>query len=118
MSTSIDYSKLEGNAKRAQALRDIIKYLGWEKFVEIHLGLLKNGKPHFEAHRVWLSIAGIQGYPAQAWYEHLWGGGMTVWQRLFQYIERTRRWNAWNAKKQYPTIQDYYGITWWPNCKP
>lgn len=77
------YDGLEGNTKRAKAIQDIVEYLGWDKFVDLHDAILKeshrtqssasSGHLGLNELRMMLSFVGVQGYPVKAWYELLFG---------------------------------------------
>jgi hypothetical protein len=70
MHTDIDYSNLEGDAKVAKALEDIVNWLGWTKFTEISRIAHDDGVTW---RQFWFAcgIAGISGYPVRAWWLHL-----------------------------------------------
>lgn len=68
-----DYANLEGAAKKVKALKDIVDYMGWEKFEDLHQGLLADGRKKLGQYRMMFSFIGVQGYPVKAWYAHLWG---------------------------------------------
>lgn len=73
MTYEVNYSGLEGNAKRAKALADIVDYIGWEKFADVHNKVLTGEKLTWAEWEMCVSFVGIQGYPAIAWYEHIYG---------------------------------------------
>jgi hypothetical protein len=70
---TVDYSGLEGDAKRDAAIEDIIGYLGLEKFRKISaiLSAAIGAGEEDDAIRFTLSFVGVQGYPATAWLEKL-----------------------------------------------
>jgi hypothetical protein len=73
MSYKRDYTALEGDAKRAAALEDVVAYVGWEKFVEVSMTFVK-AKANEQTMRFNLAFfVGIEGYPVRAWYELLFG---------------------------------------------
>jgi hypothetical protein len=78
MSHTINYGHLQGQAKIKTALKDIQNYLGLELFTKVDELMFaefsNNGK---NSKSVWhiemsLMMAGIEGYPVQAWIEHCW----------------------------------------------
>lgn len=77
-SYTVSYDKLEGNAKRAKAIEDIIGYLGYQEFVRISLAI-HAGKASGDTIntprdlRIPLMMCGVQGYPVKAWFELLFG---------------------------------------------
>lgn len=71
---SIDYSTLKGDEKAKQAIKDIIDYVGAVRFIEIGQLMRERykEKPSLDQFRLMTSFAGVQGYPAEAWYKHIW----------------------------------------------
>ena len=72
----VDYSKLEGKAKRDKAMADVVDYLGQAKFDEVHpqfVALRKSRGEAFTAEQLgfYLMLAGVQGYPVRAWHERI-----------------------------------------------
>ena len=66
-----DYSK--SVAPHFDAVQDIIDYLGAERYAKIAPEMAK--LKHCGAFAMYCSLAGIQGFPAKAWYEHFQGQG-------------------------------------------
>lgn len=72
----IDYSKMGDAEKAAAALRDIEEYLGTDRYYtvcEVMQEEIKCGLSS-EAFELALSMAGIQGYPVRALWNHLSNG--------------------------------------------
>jgi hypothetical protein len=71
MHTTIDY----GQSKRPNidAMADIIKWLGVEKFIKINplMGEIKD----CEQFMLYCHLAGIKGFPIKVWYESFHGVG-------------------------------------------
>jgi hypothetical protein len=67
------YDGLESDAKAAKALEDIVQYMGWLKFTELSRVAREDRDWTLAQWRMTVSFVGVQGYPAQAWYEHLFG---------------------------------------------
>jgi len=71
---TVDYTALTGEAKREKALRDIEDYLGKERY-DYLTEVLANGEGYdLETFSMIVSFAGVQGYPAKAWWEHCFQG--------------------------------------------
>jgi hypothetical protein len=73
MHYTIDYSKRTDKDVDAAAIRDIIDYLGEERFQQISAALkdgIRQGVTEDEFHLP-LSFAGVQGFPVGAWYRTL-----------------------------------------------
>jgi hypothetical protein len=67
-----DYSNLSDEEKRTEALADIREYLGSAQFNKITRSMRSQPKPTPHLWRFIASFAGVQGYPAEVWYEHIW----------------------------------------------
>lgn len=68
---NIDYTELEGKAKRAKALADMRDWLG-PRFDTITTILRDEpNAANLEWLRMALSFAGVQGYPVEAYHEWL-----------------------------------------------
>lgn len=66
----VDYSKLDGKAKRDKAIADIKDYVGEEKFADVHKSLVEYHKVRPLSYNVLalnLMLTGISGYPVVAW---------------------------------------------------
>lgn len=75
---TMSYAGLTDVEKSAKALQDIKDYLGEDKF-ESTTEIMRNEMIPYEQFVMAMSVmAGIQGYPVQAWYEHVYGAGMAV----------------------------------------
>lgn len=70
---NVNYNELTGDAKRLKAIQDIKDYLGEDRFnnIEPLLRQAKKDGMSLEQMAMNLSLAGIQGYPVQAWYESI-----------------------------------------------
>lgn len=66
--------------KAAKAVADIIDYLGDAKYNEIS-GMISR-VTHCGHFAMYCSLAGIQGYPVIAWYEHYHGAGSWKQEQL------------------------------------
>jgi len=71
MKTTIDYST--SPAKAFDAVNDIIEHLGERKYNEIspQISLVKDHNQF----AFYCMLAGIEGFPVKAWYEHYHGEG-------------------------------------------
>lgn len=72
MRTTKDYSK--SPAPKFDAVQDIMEYLGREKYDE----LIENGMGEFKnpnQFSFFCMLAGIDGFPVEAWYDHFHGEG-------------------------------------------
>ena len=81
MRRTIDYKK--SPCPRFDAVADIMEYLGQEKydeFVRLGMGQFKNVRQF----SFFCMLAGIDGFPVEAWYDHFHGEG--AWQR---------EWTSW-----------------------
>lgn len=68
---NIDYSGLEPDEKYKKALEDIKDYMGADKFDELTEAFRAEGKmPEGRFHN-YVSLAGVSGYPAVAWYNYI-----------------------------------------------
>lgn len=77
MHTTIDYTNRP--AKQFDAVNDIMEYLG-SHYAKIALDMAKVvNTEHFENY---CGLAGIQGFPVRAWYNHFQGEG--AWERAAQ----------------------------------
>lgn len=70
---NVDYSGLDEVAKHNKAIQDIKDYMGEPKFEEL-TGMFKEvpepERPNLDKFELLVSFAGIQGYPAKAWYNY------------------------------------------------
>jgi hypothetical protein len=71
MKTTIDYSS--SPAKRFDAVEDIKKYLGAKKFDELSPQMARVSNP--KEFTFYCMIAGIEGFPVEAWYDLYQGEG-------------------------------------------
>lgn len=68
---TINYEGLSEIEKHNKAIQDIKDYLGEAKFDEVTAIVKNSPKPYnLEQFLLAVSFAGIQGYPAKAWYNH------------------------------------------------
>lgn len=75
---NVNYAGLTDVEKSAKALQDIKDYLGEDKF-ESTTEIMRNGMiPYEQFTMAMMFMAGIEGYPVKAWYEHVYGAGMAV----------------------------------------
>ena len=75
MGYTVDYTNAGANAK-AQAIADVIAYLGQARYDMLTNAFLDNGRVPLAQFELMASFAGVQGFPARAWYEQLaeqWG---------------------------------------------
>jgi len=73
MHYTIDYSAQPDEAADAAAVRDIIDYVGEQRFRDISATLrdaIRQGATERDFHLP-LSFAGVQGFPVGAWYRTL-----------------------------------------------
>ena len=69
----VDYTSLEGDAKRDAALQDIRDYLGDERYQVVCDRLRELPKPMtLDVLSLTLMMTGVQGYPVQALRETIW----------------------------------------------
>lgn len=71
MHHEVDYSK--SPAPAFDAVRDIIDWLGQERYDKVAPEMAKH--KHCGNFTMFCALAGIQGYPVKAWYEHFHGQG-------------------------------------------
>ena len=71
-SYTVNYDELDPMAKHNKAIQDIKDYLGESQFFNLTDRLLDNWpqQPELEQFVMAVSFAGIQGYPAKAWYNY------------------------------------------------
>lgn len=67
MHTTVDYGKLEGDAKREKAVQDVKNYLG-ERF-HVVVGFVEASKELKDVEFGLDMFLGIEGYPVQAMWE-------------------------------------------------
>lgn len=72
---TMSYAGLTDEVKSAKALQDIKDYLGEDKFEEVSETMRNEMIPYEQFVMAMSIMAGIQGYPVQAWYEHVYGQG-------------------------------------------
>ena len=69
------YDHLDGDEKARAGIQDVVDWLGQAKFDEVTDALRREDpRPSLERFRFMASIAGVQGYPVTAWYEHAFAG--------------------------------------------
>lgn len=78
MHTNIDYKK--SPAPAFDAVQDIIDYMGKEKYNDISPMMAKVTSCGLFSN--YCALAGIQGFPVKAWYEHFHGQG--TWDNSFR----------------------------------
>ncbi|HYD35926.1 MAG TPA: hypothetical protein VD999_07750 [Vitreimonas sp.] len=71
MHTTRDYSSLEGQAKLNAAIKDIRFYLSDKKFNELTKMFKNEPRMSLSKFKFYLSMIGIEGYPAIAWADYL-----------------------------------------------
>lgn len=73
MKTTIDYAK--SPAPQTDAVADIQEYFGerYDKVAE-----MMKGVEDCRAFQFYCGLAGVEGFPVRAWYEHFHGGGSWV----------------------------------------
>lgn len=72
MHYTVNYEGLDPIAKHNKAIADIKEYLGEDRF-ETLTEQFKNRSPSFEQFELMVSFAGVQGYPAKAWFNYCYG---------------------------------------------
>ena len=74
MKTTIAYTQTDPAAKHAAAMVDIVDYLGIIKVKEL-TALFRKDYPKItlDQFQVMMGFAGIEGYPAKAFYNHIYG---------------------------------------------
>jgi hypothetical protein len=70
MHQTISYAGLSPKDKYKKALRDIQDYVGEERFEHL-TKLLREEKLSQEHFISAVSLAGVQGWPAQVWFQHV-----------------------------------------------
>ncbi len=70
----VDYSLLEGDAKREKALADLKEFWGEERYERFlnKCRAITEDLPTIFGFRLLLSFGGVEGYPVLALHEHLW----------------------------------------------
>jgi hypothetical protein len=66
---NVDYSGMDEVAKHNKAIEDIKEYMGEERFTKL-TALLKEDSYTLSQFEMAVSFAGVQGYPAKAWYNY------------------------------------------------
>lgn len=69
MSYTINYEGLDPIAKHNKAICDIKDYLGEDRFAHL-VNLFREHPYTLEQFQLAASFAGIQGYPAKAWFNY------------------------------------------------
>lgn len=78
MHNTIDYGK--SPAPAFDAVQDIIDYLGKDKYDKVAPEMAK--LTNCGQFAMYCSLAGIQGFPVKAWYEHFHGQGSWKQEQL------------------------------------
>lgn len=68
---TVSYADLEPEAKQAKALADIKDYVGEVRFESITKLFLEQPMVTLEQFHLMVSFAGVQGYPAQVWFNEI-----------------------------------------------
>lgn len=69
------YDHLEGDEKARAGVQDVVDWLGQERFDGITDALRREApRPSLERFRLLAGLAGVQGYPVEAWYGHAFKG--------------------------------------------
>lgn len=71
----VSYAELSPQAAHDKAIADIKDYMGADKFVAITDDFRQYSPQSVEALAMYLSIAGVQGYPVRAWHDVIWPYG-------------------------------------------
>ena len=74
----VNYEGMVEPAKSAKALQDIKDYLGVEMFNNVTDAMKETIYPFEQFQMTMMFMAGIEGYPVKAWYEHVYGQGTAV----------------------------------------
>jgi hypothetical protein len=69
MSYTTDYTGLDPITAHNRAIRDIIDYMGQEKFDE-RTAELRKEQLTLEVFQLVVSFCGVRGYPAKAWFNY------------------------------------------------
>jgi hypothetical protein len=75
MHYSIDYSGLTNVEAHNQAISDIKEYVGDQRYIDLTNLSRANGQISLDTFRMMISFAGVQGFPARAWYNEIWPFG-------------------------------------------
>lgn len=71
----VNYSDLTPQAKHDKAIADIKDYLGDDKYRNLTAEFRAAGPMPLGRFEMYLSIAGVQGYPVRAWYNEVYPFG-------------------------------------------
>ena len=72
-SYTVNYEGLSPAEKQEKAIADTKDFLGVERFDKLSDEFKRYGYIEFEKFAFLCSITGVQGYPAKAWYKHIYG---------------------------------------------
>lgn len=75
---TMSYAGLTDEVKSARAIQDIKDYLGEDKFESTTEIMRREMIPYEQFTMAMAFMAGIEGYPVKAWYEHVYGPGTAV----------------------------------------
>lgn len=70
----VNYSGLSPNDAHNQAIKDIIDYMGEEKYNDL-TQQFRAFELNLDAFRMYVSFAGIQGFPVERWYNEVYPFG-------------------------------------------
>ena len=73
MHYKISYKDLPQAQADQKALRDIIDWMGIERFTEVTDEFRKMEPLDLDHFSLLVSFAGVAGYPVRAWYRDIWG---------------------------------------------
>lgn len=69
---TISYEGLDPIEKHNKAIADIKEYVGEDRFKDL-TARFKEMSPSLEQFELMVSFAGVQGYPAKAWFNYCYG---------------------------------------------
>ena len=70
---NVNYSHLEEPNRSDKAIADLVEWLGEDRFTKLTEDFRKLKPMDHEQFAMWLSIAGVQGFPVIAYWRHIWG---------------------------------------------
>lgn len=73
MHYKVDYAELSPAEKQEKAIADTKDFLGEERFEMLTKNFKDYGSIEFEKFAFLCSITGVQGFPVEAWYKHIYG---------------------------------------------